>query len=86
MSWNALMFNELTSGSKDVLGQLFLCGPTWDGNIISKMNRDELVELGLAIHRNGWAFLTEAGVDMAIKAPVKDWHNQAWYRKQQNIV
>lgn len=80
-----ISFDELSSGQKDVLGQLFVKGPTWDGDIVSKVYRDERVALGLAHHRGGWAYLSHAGVAAAISAPVKDWHDQRWYRKQQNL-
>ena len=39
---------------------------TWDGNLISKQYRDELVEVGLAEKRNGWNFLTAKGVQYLI--------------------
>lgn len=77
-------FEELSSAAKDNMMCLFLHGPTWDGNVPSKAGRDELVTAGLAFHRNGWASLTKRGVDMAIKAPVKGWSDQRWYRKQQS--
>lgn len=76
-------FEDLTSGQKDVLGQLFIQGPTWDGNIASKAYRDELCAMGLAEHRNGFAYLTRTGVDMAVTADVKNRHDKRWYRKQQ---
>jgi hypothetical protein len=50
----------LSSAATEVLMQLFVTGPTWDGNIISKAGRGELVELGLAFHENGWG-LVDAG-------------------------
>lgn len=78
-------FNELSGAEKDVMMQLFVCGPTWDGNVIAKSGRNDLVARGLARHRNGWAYLTDDGVAFAIVAPVKDWADQRWYRKQQAI-
>ena len=53
----------LSSAAKDALLQLFVSGPTWDGNLISKSGRSELIELGLAF--NGWQSLTEEGVRVA---------------------
>lgn len=35
---------------------------TWDGNLISKSNRDELVKSGLATRFNGWNWITLEGV------------------------
>lgn len=78
-------FNKLSSAAKDVMMQLFVTGPTWDGNISSKSGRDELCEYDLAAHRHGWAYLTDTGIEMAIVAPVKKWHDQRWYHKQNQL-
>jgi hypothetical protein len=51
---------------RDVLKQLWDTGPTWDGNVASKMGRNELVTRGWAIHANGHAFLTAEGVALAV--------------------
>ena len=74
---------ELSGAAKDVMMQCFVRGPTWDGNVISKNGRGELVERGLARHGYGWCWLTDDGVRMAVEAPVKGWSDQRWYRKQQ---
>jgi hypothetical protein len=50
----------------EVLGQLFVSGPTWDGNVCSKSGRDELCRAGLAWHQHGYANLTPEGVLVAI--------------------
>lgn len=50
-----------------MLQQLFMLGPTWDGNIVSKEARAQLVRLGFAYHADGWSFLTEEGVIAAIE-------------------
>lgn len=55
-------------GQREVLWQLFRNGPTWDGNIISKSDRDELFKLGLAARVDGWSFLTLDGMETAIAA------------------
>jgi hypothetical protein len=78
-------FARLSGAAKDVMMQLFVTGPTWDGNVIAKSGRDELCAAGVAEHRNGWAYLTREGVEMAIVAPVKDWSDQRWWRKQQSL-
>lgn len=57
-----------TQGQREVLWQLWRNGPTWDGNIISKPDRDELFKLGLAERVNGWSYLTTAGVETALAA------------------
>ena len=55
-------------GQREVLWQLFRNGPTWDGNIISKPDRDELFKLGLAERVDGWSYLTRDGIEAAIAA------------------
>ncbi len=72
----------MPSGTIDVLEQLFLYGPTWDGHIVSKVGRDYLVDHKLAKHENGWAFLTSAGVRFATTVNVKNRKNQTWHNKQ----
>ena len=55
-------------GQREVLWQLFRNGPTWDGNIVSKPDRDELIKLGLVARENGWAYLTRDGIEDALAA------------------
>jgi len=57
----------LTPDAIEVLGQLFVHGPTWDGNLISKSGRDQLVRVGLAARWNGWQWLTEDGVRSSVE-------------------
>jgi hypothetical protein len=71
----------LSSAAIEVLGQLFVKGPTWDGNISSKSGRGELCEAGLAERGFGWAWLTRDGVQAAVEWKAKDRHDQRWYRK-----
>ena len=75
---------EIDGAAKDVLEQLFVKGPTWDGNITSKSGRSTLIELGLAQHQNGWAFLTAEGVRVATEWDVEQLrrrHYQGWFEK-----
>lgn len=67
----------------EVLMQLFVDGPTWDGNLISKPDRDGLVESGLADRWEGWNFLTPEGVKAGVSGgyAAKDWHDKRWYKK-----
>jgi hypothetical protein len=46
---------QLTERLQEQLDQLYSHGPTWDGDVISKSDRDALLELGLAarVCRNG---------------------------------
>lgn len=76
---------NLSSAAIDGLGQLFLFGPTWDGNVVSKSGRDELVVNGLAFRYEGWQSLTREGVKLALEMDVKSRYDQKWYRKQQNL-
>lgn len=75
----------ISSAAKEVLGQMFLNGPIWDGNVVSKVGRGELVAAGLAIHDHGFAFLTAEGVRTAIEwkdfhKPHTEW-SKRWLRK-----
>ena len=69
-----------------VIRCLFFHGPTWDGNIPSKAARDELERLGLVNHRFGYAWLTDAGVEVAINAGFdrdkERWEVAKWMRRQ----
>lgn len=50
----------------DTFWQLFCDGPIWDGDILSKSERDSLIKDGFAERTNGWAFLTKTGVERAL--------------------
>jgi hypothetical protein len=78
-------FDTLSGAAKDVMLQLFVAGPTWDGNVVAKSGRNELCNEGLAFHNSGWASLTEEGVRMAVRVDVKSWANQSWYQKQNQL-
>ena len=41
-------------------------GPVWDGNLISKSERDTLQGHGLIDRGYGWNFLTAKGVEVAV--------------------
>jgi len=56
----------LSSAAIAVLHQLFIGGPTWDGNIVSKPGRGELYKAGYADRVEGFAFLTREGVKLAV--------------------
>lgn len=82
-----MSYSDNPHHKNEVLMQLFVDGPTWDGNLISKVDRDELVEAGLVDRWQGWNFLTEAGVRAAVSGgfAAKDWADQRWYRKAANL-
>jgi hypothetical protein len=80
----AFCSSSLSSAAVEVLGQLFVSGPTWNGNISSKNGRDELVIVGLAWHEHGYASLTPEGVLMAIEWNMSDLmrrNNRRWIDK-----
>lgn len=43
-------------------------GPTWDGDLISKADRNEGVESGFLISYKGWTTLTKAGLLVCLAA------------------
>lgn len=55
----------LSGNAIEMLGQLYVNGPTWDGNVCSKQGRGELCRVGLAWHAHGYASLTPEGVQLA---------------------
>jgi hypothetical protein len=79
------MFDPLSGAAKDVMMQLFVTGPTWDGNLIAKSGRNELVDKGLAFRCEGWQSLSLEGLKVAITADVKGRSDQRWYQKQRQL-
>lgn len=74
----------LSSAAVEVLGQLFVNGPTWDGNLTSKAGCSELASMGLVRRVDGWSFLTGYGVRTAIewdRAALRSWHDKRWHDK-----
>jgi len=67
----------------DVLMQLFVQGPTWDGNLVSKSERDDLVAAGYAARWNGWNYLTQEGLEAAVAGGLVayDRPDRHWYKK-----
>ena len=51
---------KLTAVQLDALWQLRIT--VWDGYLISKTARNELVDLGLAVRLNGWQVITRKGL------------------------
>lgn len=56
-----------TLDDNPVLWQLFRDGPTWDDDIISKSNRNELFDSGHVHRVDGWSYLTYKGIVSALK-------------------
>jgi hypothetical protein len=61
-TYGAIAWDALTSGQREQLKQLLYQGPVWDGNIISKSCRDQLIGWGLATQ---CCFLGEQGYTAA---------------------
>jgi hypothetical protein len=82
-----VVFKRLSAFAKDVMMQLFVTGPVWDGNLSSKNGRDELMGQTppMILRYEGWQTLTRRGLEVALAADVRDWADQRWYRKQRNI-
>jgi hypothetical protein len=57
---------HLTPGQREVIGQLFLDGPTEDGNIACKVSRGQLIEMGLARRLGGYSHLTDFGLNVSL--------------------
>jgi len=78
-----MTYSDNPHHKNEVLMQLFVEGPTWDGNLISKSDRDELVDADLVERWQGWNFLTLDGVKAALSGghAAKDRVDTRWYRK-----
>lgn len=78
-----MSYSDNPHHKNEVLMQLFVNGPTWDGNIISKPDRDALFDAGLADRWEGWSYLTLEGLKVAIAGghAAKDWADRRWYEK-----
>lgn len=78
-------FDALSAAAQEVMMQLFVFGPQWDGHVVSKVGRGELVAAGYAERFNGWQQLTIKGLALAIdegtRGRVKHWEDQRWYKK-----
>lgn len=72
----------LPPSARDVLGQLFLHGPLWDGYVSSKSGRDTLVSGELVERGHGWQWLTRRGVQVALCANAGFWFEGRWGKKQ----
>lgn len=61
-TYGSVAWDGLDSGQREVLRQLLFQGPVWDGNIVSKGARDDLIDYGLATR---CCFLGEQGYTAA---------------------
>lgn len=76
----------MSSAAHDVMRCLFFHGPTWDGDLPSKMGRSELVQLGYAEQWNGWQWLTAMGVRFAVEILMLDRGKEKWQRERSEAV
>lgn len=73
---------QFSLSKNTALMQLFVYGPTWDGNLISKDDRDELFKGGLSAKLDGWNYLTDLGVFIAAAIGITMRNaDEAWYNK-----
>jgi hypothetical protein len=61
-AFGAIAWDAMSNGMRDQLRQLLFQGPVWDGNVISKSDRDDLINLRLATR---CCFLGEQGYTAA---------------------
>jgi len=66
-------FTPLTKLALEVIKQLWEHGPIWDGYILSKTGRNELVDAGLCDRAEGFNFLTKDGVRVMAAIPKNVW-------------
>lgn len=75
----------LSSGAVEMLGQLYVNGPTWDGNVCSKQGRADLIRAGLVWHEHGYTSLTPEGIRTAVEWDIRDLqrrHDDRWLKKR----
>lgn len=65
----------LTPAAVETLRCMFMEGPIYDGDVPSKTGRDDLVKHGLAARVEGFNYLTQAGMLMAIDNRLGDAKN-----------
>jgi len=65
-----IVWDALSSGQREQLNQLLHQGPVWDGNVISKSCRDDLIDFGLATR---CCFMGEQGYTAASYRALTVW-------------
>lgn len=68
----------LSRPAKEVLWQLFSKGAVFDGDIISKDGREELIDFKLAARFGGFTILTMDGLKRAIAMDMPNWRDPYW--------
>lgn len=77
--------SHFSVGERAVLDQLFVMGPTWDSNIVSKQSCDRLIAQGYVRHWGGWCYLTEQGVELCALADLTPYATFDMWRKKQSF-
>ena len=68
--------------TSETLMQLFVQGPTWDGNLVSKEERDRMVDAGQPTDGTAGRDLTQEGVvALAGGMAARHWRDKRWYKK-----
>jgi hypothetical protein len=77
---------DLSVAAVCALDQLFVDGPTWDGHLVTRFGRDELVTAGFAFRYYGWTALTQDGLNLALNAApqMQGKLGDHWYSKATN--
>lgn len=57
----------------ELLCHFFFDGPVWDGNLISKVGRDGLVDKGFVERGHGYQWLTKDGIEQAHALGLTEW-------------
>ena len=76
---------DLSAADRDSLRCLFFNGPTWDGDVPSKLGRSELVRMGLAERYEGYNWLTRAGVQHCLSIGL-DREKDRWQRQRREAT
>lgn len=71
------------SGEREVLRCLFFHGPTFDGDIPSKVARSSLHDRGLVTRNNGWNNLSAYGFEVCMRHGL-DAEKEKWVNRRRS--
>lgn len=63
------------------LAQLKRQEPVWDGDLVSKRGRTELIEMGFAHREDGFTYLTKDGRALVMRMSPDDWQGTSERRQ-----
>jgi hypothetical protein len=69
----AVMIDIFGDTERELICHMFFDGPIWDGNLISKTGRDNLVKSGAVDRSHGYNFLTMLGMELAHMMDFTKW-------------